>query len=263
MITKKENSGKQFREFVQKQGLWKSLLGIKPEEKPDEEGGENKKNRKPAWVSVIRFVRELRDERANVLTLLVLGLLGNVFEAAIPWSSKIMIDSVLPRKNSTLLIGVCGLLAIIVISRVILFLFQDIMTNTLRGRSGVAIKLRLMKHLQTLPLVKLQEIKTGGIISRLQQDTEAMCGLFQIGLLTPFNALVMFSVGIVSLLFVSAKLSLMCLCFCLIMGGLAYFIFNVMRPFQRNIQKDNATINAGLTEAFGGAQVVRSFGREK
>jgi len=259
MITKQENSKKQFNEFVANQGLLKGFRNKDPKDNTKDDD----KYQKPAWDNIVRFIRELKNERSSVILLLVMGVLGNIFEAALPWTSKIMIDMVLPRQNLSLLTGVCAVLAVVILCRIILFMFQDIITNTLRGRYSVTLKVRLMKHLQTLPLVRLQEIKTGGLISRVQQDTESMCGLIQTGLLTPFNAIVMFTIGLTSLLFVSVKLSFVCLFFCVIIGGIAYFVFNVMRPFQRNIQKDNANISAGLSEAFGGVQVVRSFRREK
>jgi ABC-type multidrug transport system fused ATPase/permease subunit len=262
MITKQENSKKQFKKFVSDQGIFKAFRNKKTEDNAEKQEDDDK-YQKPAWDNILRFIRELKNERSNVILLLVMGLLGNIFEAALPWTSKIMIDTVLPRKNISLLTGVCAVLAVIILCRIILFMFQDLITNTLRGRYGVNLKIRLMKHLQTLPLVRLQEIKTGGLISRVQQDTESMCGLIQTGLLTPFNAIVMFTIGLTSLFFVSVKLSFVCLFFCIIIGAIAYFVFNVMRPFQRNIQKDNANISAGLSEAFGGVQVVRSFGREK
>ena len=263
MITKQENSKKQFRHFLLDQGLLKSFHQKKPEDNAVETDDPPDKSSKPIWTNIVRFVKDLRNERGNILLLLFLGLIGNLFQATLPWTGKIMIDNILPRKNPTLLIGICTLLTIIIICRIILFVLQDIISCMVCGRYGVEVKIRLMKHLQTLPLVRLQEIKTGGLISRLQRDTESMCALIQVGLLTPFNAIVMFSIAMISLFFVSVKLSLACLLLSILLAGIFYFIFNIMRPFQRNIQKDNANISAGLTEAFSGAQVVRSFGREK
>lgn len=120
-----------------------------------------------------------------------------------------------------------------------------------------------MKHLQKLPLMKIQELKVGGIISRLQQDTETMSGLLFEAIVSPFNAGIMLIIALCSLFLISWKVTIIFTAFSFLIGGIGYFIFNIMMPFQKELREDNSKINSQLAEVFGGILVVRSFCKEQ
>ena len=258
MTDKDKNSKFQFKKFVKEKGIFSR--GKSPD--TDEGNSDSVKLQKPLKYYFSRYIGEFKDQKSRLVFVLFVGFCTCIIGAIIPWTSKIMIDYILPQRNMPLLAVVCALLFVIAIMRHFIQIMQDYSTQALMGKFVIRLKHRLMEHLHTLPLVELQKLKTGGIITRLQEDTEGAGNLIFHGLLSPFNALVMLFISMTSLLFISWETTLVSISFALLMCVVAYFFFYVMRPLYRALRKDRTVINANLTESFGGIQVVKSFGRE-
>lgn len=269
MNEKKKSSRSQFREYIKRKGIF----GNKPDDEKDkkdngkdittDDARDSDQEKKPIGPYLIRFIKELKDQRLRLVLVLVMSVIDVFLMAAFPWSSKFIIDSVLSKNDVYFLFSCCGLLAVIAIGSVSLSLLKDYTVRSLAGNFTVNIKHRLMKHLQKLPLVKLQDQKVGGIISRLQQDTEGMSQLLFSGLLTPFMAFLMLGVAVVSLIIINWQVTVVCLGFCIFVMGTAYLFFNLLRPLQKSLRESNSSISADLAEVFGGVQVIRSFGKER
>jgi len=256
-----KNSRRRYRAFIADNGLWafarrKSVIEKQRSDKEPPPA-------KPVKYYLSRYIDEFKRQKTTLLSVLALGFCSCLLGMALPWTSKVMIDYILPKKEVRLLVLACVLLLAITLLRQGLSLFQDYLSQALRGRFVINLKQRLMEHLQALPLVELQKLKTGGIITRLQEDSEGAGSLLFNGFLSPINALTMLIFSMASLFLISWKMTLVCLVFALSMCGLAYFLFYIMRPFQRTLCQDKSVVNANLTESFGGIQVVKSFCREK
>lgn len=253
----KTQSKAEYRKYIREKG---PLANWRRKKIPD--GEDKEKPRKSAWHYLNRFMREFRDIRGKIVLALLMTGVSILVEAAFPWAGKLMIDTILPKKDINLLLIACSALLLVAVFRVVASWLAGYLVDRISGNITVAIKRKLMRHLQILPLIRIQELKVGGIISRIQQDTESMAQLLRIGVIRSFNAAMMFSVALFSMLTISGLVTAVCLCCSALMFGIAYIFFNVMRPFQRTLREENATISAGLSEIFSGIQVVRSFGRE-
>lgn len=268
MARKRESSKKQFKEFVSEKGIFgdhhtddELKHGHHDEEKTNQE--ETSPPEKKSFSQVLgKFFREFKDSKSLLFFVLFIGFFEVVLKAVFPWSAKLFIDHILPHKDINLLLWSCGGLAVIALICVAVSIYKDIMTWRFIGNFTVQIKRRLMKHLQKLPLVDLQQLKVGGAISRLQQDTEAMSGLLQHGLLTPFSAFLMLTITLSSLFYLNWRVTLVTLGYSIIVMIIAYVLFNYMRPFQKSLREQNAAISGNLAEVFGGIHVIRSFGTE-
>lgn len=260
MFGNSKGSRRQYKDFIKKRGIWRR--GSTP--KGDKSEGEDaeEQERKSPWPYLIRLLKEFREHRSRVVLVLFMGLVSNLVEAAFPWGGKFVIDTVLPQRAPILLFGFCAVLLLIAVCDVFIKFLQDYLMRTIGGNFTVQIKRRMMEHLQKLPLVQIQKLKVGGITARLQQDTQAMSGLVQQALISPFNAVIILGIALTSLMIVSWKVTLICLVMCLFIGFIAYMFFNVMRPFQKTLREDNSAISSSITETFGGVQVVKGFGRE-
>jgi ATP-binding cassette subfamily B protein/subfamily B ATP-binding cassette protein MsbA len=259
MTDKNRNSKYQFKKFVKGKGIF---ARGKNRDTAKDENSDSGKPQQTLKYYFRRYIGEFQDQKSRLVFVLFVGFCTCIIGAVIPWTSKIMIDYILPQRNMPLLLVVCLLLFAVALMRHFIQILQDYSTQALMGSFVVRLKHRLMEHLHTLPLVELQKLKTGGIITRLQEDTEGAGNLIFHGLLSPFNALVMLFISMTSLLFISWKTTLVSILFAGLMCMVAYFFFYVMRPLQRALRKDRSVINASLTESFGGIQVVKSFRRE-
>jgi ATP-binding cassette, subfamily B, bacterial len=249
------SSRQDFQSFIRDNGLFSFRCNKKLKE--------DRKNNKSLFAIILRLLKEFKRQRAQLILVIGMGFMVNLLAAAFPWAGKYMIDNILPQKSFMLLVAGCVVLTLIGVIDVCLNYFRDYKTTTISGNFSISIKNRMMRHLQRLSLVRIQELKVGGIISRLQQDTDAMSSLLFTAIVTPFNAIVMLVIALSSLFLISWKVSLFCIAFSFCIGAIGYFVFNIMLPFQKKLREDNSTISELLTEAFNGATVVRSFCKEK
>lgn len=268
------NSRKMFRKFLKQRGI----LGRRPPAEddaqedsktssndPDSSNDPNgeKDTKKSHRSYILRYIRSLRQQRGRLALIIALMLFGQLLRSAMPLSPKIMMDYVLPRRDVSLLVACCGMLLAIGVSQIGLELIRDILTRTLTGNFVTQTKRRMMRHLQFMPLERLQELKVGGIVSRLQSDSESMAGLLFQGLLTPLNALVMFSIAAASLFYINWRVAIVCLAMSGLIILVSYVYFNFMRPYWKALREDIATLGAHATETFSGMPVVRAFCRER
>ncbi len=210
---------------------------------------------------ILRFFGAIN--RRHLAVLLILSVLMNLTNACLPWSPKLFLDYLLPKKDTGLLITGVIAFACVGLLSMGLQAVHDLLARRVMGNFIAAMRRRMIKHLQQLSLDRLQELKVGGVVSRLQSDTEAMAGLLQGGVITPLNALQMMLICLGSLLFINWKVMLVCLAFCGMVVAAAYIFFRKIRPFQKALREELAGITAYCTEIFGGIRVVRAFGRER
>lgn len=263
MSSSQKPSRQQHREFLKLRGIF----GVR--KTPEELQAEAEKKAAAAAQGkshtpyIRRYLGTLKKHRLRLCLILFFLLLQGVLQAAMPWSGKVMIDYVLTQDSVRVLFGFCGALLLIYLCQCSAGFAFDMLTNTFVGVFVTTTKHKLMRHLQKLPLERLQELKVGGITTRVQSDTEAMAGLLQLGVLTPARALVQFVLSAGSLVVLNWKVAAACLSFSLTLATISYLFFTKLRPLQMILREELAAIGARLTEVFGGIQVVRAFGRER
>ena len=225
MTDRKKNSKIQYRKFIKEKGI---LSYLKNRNVGEADSAEKKQAiRKPVKYYILRYLGEFKDQKARLIFVVFMGFCSCVLGVAIPWTSKIMIDYVLPRKDVKLLALICAFLLVIATLHHVVSILQDYSNNVLCGRFVLNLKQRLMSHLHTLPLVELQKLKTGGIITRLQEDTEGAGNLIFNGLLSPFNAFTILILSMSSLLFISWRTTIVCIFFSPdVRGGLLFLLYN-------------------------------------
>ena len=275
MPKEKEASRKRYRAFIKEKGLFGDKDGPEDEKKdappadkgkPDAAASDDKpqdKPKKPIKTTLLRYFAELKMRRSRIVFILVMILVNTLLQAVMPWSGKFIIDNILSLRDLSVLVAFCAVLLCIGVSNVALNFMQDYIINTFLGTIVTNIKRKMMQHLQVMPLEKVQELKVGGIISRLQNDAERMSALLQMGLFSPFRAILMLTVGLGSLFFLNWRLTLVCLVFAAVVVVAAYFIFNTMRRFHKKLREEVSALTARLSETFSGIQVVRAFRRER
>src|SRR5581483_6450821 len=126
----------------------------------------------------------------------------------------------------------------------------------------LSLRRSLFDRLLHLPLPKLWDMKTGGILSRLTGDVETTTGLLQLAIMSPAISVIRLLVAIGLLLTLNWRLALTALA---IVPGimLMSFVFSKrIRPIYRSVRKDVEHIDGRVGETISGIRVVRAFGRE-
>lgn len=227
-----------------------------------------------------RYFTSIKRYKKHIILLIVLSFASLVLNAVNPWISKFMLDYIfaatpkVPDLGSflnqyvqdmqpkQLLVTVCAALAIVAILEIVMRATSEYIGRLLGAKMEVDVRRQLIKHLQVMALSKIERLKTGGIISRVEGDVSNFSSLLHQGLLAPLHGLTMFAIGLGSLVFISPTITLVCLVFIILLACAAYFMFNVMRPLFRDLHEDRSRISGKLAETFSGIRVVRVFGRE-
>jgi ATP-binding cassette subfamily B protein len=211
------------------------------------------------------YLRWLRPHRYAVGAVFVLALLRAGLEMIEPLFMRYIIDRVLlntaldtASRLSRLHMAGAVFLAVIITSS-LLNALKDYRQRLLNVRVMLSLRRALFERLLHLPLPKLWDMKTGGILSRLTGDIDTTTGLLQMAVVSPSISIIRLIIAVIVLMSLNWRLALTALA--IIPGVMvASFIFaRRVRPIYRSVRKDVELIDGRVGETFSGIRVVRAF----
>lgn len=266
-MTQPRSSRARYRAFVD--DYKHRRLDAATEEPQDTSAAEAEKRRRGKRREYLRdYLRWLRPHRTELLIVFLIALLTAAFDMAQPLFMRYIVDSVLlndtletPSKIKHLHLAGTVFLAAIVVSG-LLGAFKDYRQRILNVGVMLSLRQALFDRLLHLPLPKVWDMKTGGVLSRLTGDVDTTTGLMQMALVSPAISVVRLLIAIGVLFALNWRLALTALA--VIPGAMFMsFIFaRRVRPIYRSTRKDVEQIDGRVGETFSGIRVVRAFGRE-
>ncbi len=214
------------------------------------------------------YLAWLSPNRSAIAALFMVAIASAGMQTVEPLFMRYIVDKVLlndalesgARATTLNLVGTAFLAAISL--SVALGVLRDYRQRLLNARVTLALRRALFERLLHLPLAKLCDMKTGGILSRLTGDIDSTAGLLQMALISPAISAVRLLVAGGILFVLNFQLALVALA--VIPGAiLISFTFSRrIRPIYRLIRKDVEHTDGRVGETFSGIRVVRAFGRE-
>jgi ATP-binding cassette subfamily B protein/subfamily B ATP-binding cassette protein MsbA len=211
------------------------------------------------------YLRWLKPHRTAVVVVFVLALLRAGLEMIEPLFMRFIVDNVLlnsaldaASRFGRLNLAGATFLTVIILSN-LTNAAKDYRQRLLNVRVMLSLRRALFNRLLHLPLPKLWDMKTGGILSRLTGDIETTTGLLQMAVVSPAISIVRLVIAIVILFTLNWRLTLTALA---IIPGvmLMSFVFaRRVRPIYRSVRKDAEVIDGRVGETFSGIRVVRAF----
>lgn len=256
-------SRERFRRFRQDYFAQRLDQVTEQEDKPAEQPP---KRRRREYLR--EYFRWLRPHRYGLGLVFFLALLTAGLQLVEPLFMRFIIDRVLLKSSLDLtdklkLLHLAGItfVGVIILSNLI-GAFRDYRQRLLNTRVMLSLRRSLFDRLIHLPLAKLYDMKTGGILSRLTGDVETTTGLLQMAIVSPAISLLRLAIAIGVLLTLNWRLALTAMA--IIPGAmLMSFIFaRRIRPIYRSLRKDAEQIDGRVGETFSGIRVVRAFRRE-
>jgi ATP-binding cassette, subfamily B, bacterial len=165
------------------------------------------------------------------------------------------------RRLARLHVAGLTFLTVIIVSSAINVL-KDYRQRQLNVRVTLSLRRSLFNRLLHLPLAKLWDMKTGGILSRITGDVDTTTGLLQMAVLSPLISVVRLVIAVGVLLSLNWRLALTALA---LIPGVVLMSFTFarrVRPIYRSLRKDAEQIDGRVGETFSGIRVVRAFRRE-
>jgi ATP-binding cassette subfamily B protein/subfamily B ATP-binding cassette protein MsbA len=214
------------------------------------------------------YLRWLRPHRTAVAGVFLLALIGAGLQMIEPLFMRFIIDRVLmdqaldaPSRLTLLQMAGGSFLVVVVVAR-LAGMWRDYRQRLLNARVMLSLRRALFDRFLHLPLPRLWDMKTGGILSRLTGDVDTTTGLLQMAIISPSISVLRLVIGIGVLLTVNWRLALTALA--VIPGAMLISFVSArrVRPIYRSIRKDAEQIDGRVGETFSGIRVVRAFGRE-
>ena len=216
-----------------------------------------------------QYLHRLRPHRPAVAAVFVYALVVAGLEMIEPLFLRFIVDRVLldpvPDTETRLFrlqLAGAAFLGVVVLSKLVGAL-KDYRQRILNVRVMLTLRRALYDRFLHLPLPRLWEMKTGGILSRLSGDIDTTTGLLQMAVVSPALSLVRLTIALGVLLALNWRLALGAMA--VIPGAvLMSFVFSSrVRPIYRAVRKDVELLDGRAGETFAGIRVVRAFGRER
>jgi ATP-binding cassette, subfamily B, bacterial len=214
------------------------------------------------------YIRWLWPHRYGVAAVFIFALLAAGIQMIEPLFMRNIIDRILlnPQLDNPARLRRLNTIGLLFLTTVVLNnligVLKDYRQHLLNVRVMLSLRRALFDRLLHLPLPKLWDMKTGGILSRLTGDIDTTTGLLQMAIISPSISVIRLIIAVVILMRLNWRLALMALA---IIPGimLISFIFaKRVRPIYRSLRKDAEQIDGRVGETFSGIRVVRAFRRE-
>jgi ATP-binding cassette subfamily B protein len=217
---------------------------------------------------VREYLRWLRPYRYAVVGLFALALVTAGLQMIEPLFMRFIIDRVLLNQQLdaaarlTRLNLAGGLFVAVIVLSNLVNLTKDYRQRLLNVKVMLSLRRAMFERLLHLPLPRLWDMKTGGILSRLTGDVDTTTGLLQMAIVSPSISVIRLIIAIGVLMALNWRLALMAMA---VIPGAMFISFasaKRIRPIYRIVRKDVEQIDGRVGETFSGIRVVRAFGRE-
>ena len=214
------------------------------------------------------YIRWLWPYRYGVSFLFFLALVRAGMEMIEPLFMRRIIDGVLLNRTLDALGKLHrlhitgGLFVALIVSSNLIGVLRDYRQRLLNAKVMLSLRRSLFERLLHLPLPKLWDMKTGGILSRLSGDVDTTTGLLQMEIVSPTISIIRLIIAVGILFSLNWRLALTALT---IIPGVMLMSFaqsRRIRPIYRSLRKDAEVIDGRVGETFSGIRVVRAFRRE-
>ena len=217
---------------------------------------------------VREYFRWLRPYRSAVAGVFVLALIGAGLQMIEPLFMRFIIDRVLlnnalDASSRLVRLNMAGALFVtVILAANLIQMTKDYRQRLLNVHVVLSLRRALYDRMLHLPLPKLWDMKTGGILSRLTGDVDTTTGLLQMAIVSPSISVIRLVIAITVLMSLNWRLALTAMA--IIPGAMLMSFASArrIRPIYRTVRKDVEVIDGRVGETFSGIRVVRAFGRE-
>ncbi len=230
--------------------------------------------KKPAYqpqATRRQYVREyvtwLWPFRSGLAVVLLLALATTALNMVWPLAIKWIIDHVISASGSNAekihrLVQISAGMFVVLLFKQGFDTIGSYQMTQLNAKVVVRLRRTLFNRLLSLSLSELSEMKSGGIVSRLSGDIEAITGLVKQAVINPAVAFVQLVLTSIVLLTLSWRLAVGALVITPPIMQISFVWLRRVRPIYRAMHEDRTTVDARVNETFGGIRVVRAFRRE-
>jgi len=216
-----------------------------------------------SWKYCKRLLGYVTPYKKEMIMTLIIMILASISSLLGPYLVKIAMDTNIPNKDVKGLVLVCVLFFITIVISAICMKYR-IKTMTYVGQEVVKnIRTDLFNHLQDLPFAYYDSRPHGKILVRVVNYVNSLSDLLSNGLITLLTDLFSIFVIIGFMVFVSPKLTLVCMIGMPILAIVVALLAKVQRRTTQHFSNKQSNLNAYIQESISGMKVTQAFAREE
>jgi subfamily B ATP-binding cassette protein MsbA len=193
----------------------------------------------------------------------VLMAVGRAAGLVLPASTKVLIDDVVGRSRTDLLLPLLGAVAAAsVVQAATSFALTQLLSKGAQ-RLIAELRTRLQAHVTRLPVAYFDGQKTGSLVSRVMNDVEGIRNLVGTGIVEMLGGVLTGALALGVMFYLSPRLTGLTVVFLLCFCGILFGAFGVLRPVFRERSQIYGEVSGRLTETFAGIRVVKGYHGEK
>jgi subfamily B ATP-binding cassette protein MsbA len=204
----------------------------------------------------------VKPRRRILLIGFVLMIINRVCGLALPGSTKILIDDIIGKRRTELLLPlVSAVLAATLIQGITSFSLTQLLSKAAQ-RLIAELRRKVQAHIGRLPVTYYDANKSGTLVARIMSDVEGLRNLIGTGLVEFAGGLLTAVIALVVLIRISPLMTGLAV---LIIASFALVLtkaFRTIRPIFRERSKINAEVTGRLTESLGGVRVIKGYHAE-
>jgi len=223
----------------------------------------NSKDKNKPKVTLKQAFKTIIWPRRNLVFLgLLLIVVRSLSGLVLPWQSKVLLDDVVPNRNSS---DLWTLIIIVMIAITVQAVTSFLLTKILSIQAQYLIselRAQVQKKVLSLPISFFDNTKSGALVSRIMRDVEGVRNLIGTGLVQLVGGSFTAIVSLFILIDINPWMTLFVFVPLSIFGIIALKAFKYIRPIFRTRGKISAEVTGRLTETLAGVRVIKAFNAE-
>jgi subfamily B ATP-binding cassette protein MsbA len=208
------------------------------------------------------FKEYIWPRKKIVFTGIVLIIFRSLAGMVLPYSSKTLIDDIVPSKDIDSLYWLLGAVCFaILIQALASFSLTRVLSVEAQHLISV-LRAEVQKKILKLPIRFFDNNKSGALVSRVMSDVEGVRNLVGTGLAQLIGGTFTAIVALTFLIKINALMTICVLVPVLIFAFVALKAFGYIRPIFKDRAKINAEVQGRLTETLNGIRVIKGFNAE-
>jgi ATP-binding cassette, subfamily B, multidrug efflux pump len=210
-----------------------------------------------------QLVRYMRPYRFEIVISILTVVLPVSMELLTPLVLQFVIDKGIRLHNMDVIVQGSLLMLLAAFVSAITTLGQGVARARLS--QGIAFDMRndLFRHIEGLPFSTLDQLRTGGMMTRISSDVDTIRMFSSNGIALVLRALLMITGSTVLVLLTDRQLSLIMITCLVIAGSLIWGFMRFSSPLFQVVQRRLSALNTVIQENLAGTALVKAFVREE
>lgn len=212
------------------------------------------------WTDAKDLIWAHRYRLALGLTLMTLNRLVGLI---LPASSKYLIDEVITKRHSELLLTIALVAGAATLVQAITSFALSQILGVAAQRAITEMRKSVQAHIARLPVSYFDSTQTGILISRIMSDAEGIRNLVGTGLVQLLGGLMTAALALSVLFYLNWRLTIITIVVLGVFAGMMALAFRRLRPLFRERGQINAEVTGRLGETLGGIRIVKAYSAER